>query len=240
MKSMIVAIQPKWLKLILDGTKKFEFRNWKVPVGTVIYFYCSKGKPILYHTDGGYADNVGTIGGGVYEIDGVVTLDDIDKMDYLLNGKVVAKAVVKDILDLQTKNSEGKKIGLSKFLPRVAFKSFATDESLLQYLVRTGCDLTLNDNNKITAFHDKYALELEKVQEIEPRDITEFVSWNKLEKAYDDRVKWCYQQGLFPPMTREQWMAQANCIDEETLEQCKLKVAPQSRVWIYEEENNET
>lgn len=42
MKKMMVSIKPLWLEKILKGEKEYEFRNWKVPVGTVIYFYCSK------------------------------------------------------------------------------------------------------------------------------------------------------------------------------------------------------
>ena len=42
-KTLLVAIHRKWLFKILHEDKEFEFRNWKVPEGTVLYFYESKG-----------------------------------------------------------------------------------------------------------------------------------------------------------------------------------------------------
>ena len=196
MKSMIVAEKPQYMKSVASGEKDIEIRTWKVPLGTVLYFYESKGKK--------YKGFIGYNG---------VKYD----TEYEGRGKVVAKAVVK----------ENHKLMFNNVLDMVYSDKLAYNDIKR----RAKVDITYFEPEK-----EYWALGLSNVQEIEPRDITEFVSWSKLDKAYDDRVEWCYRQGMFPPMTREQWMEQANCIDDETLEECNLTNAPQSRVWIYEEE----
>ncbi len=43
-KAIMIAIQPKWLKQIINGEKEFEFRNYPIAKGTKVYLYESKGK----------------------------------------------------------------------------------------------------------------------------------------------------------------------------------------------------
>ena len=141
---MLVAIQPKWLKKILDGKKKFEFRNWKVPVGTVLYFYCTKPKPYLIKTQ-------------EYGISLVNIKIFRDKE--LLNGSVVAKAVVTGVYeyDQSTKN----------------FMIYTDWNSVIQ--------TSFKKDNDIGCSSQKYALQLSQVEEIDPKDITEFVGCSRVE-----------------------------------------------------------
>ena len=63
-KAVMIAIQPKWAKMIKDGTKTFEFRNYAIPKGTKVYLYESLGKkkvcPECYG-EGGYIDRDGDV-----------------------------------------------------------------------------------------------------------------------------------------------------------------------------------
>lgn len=189
MKAMIVSIKPKWLKMILDGTKKFEFRNWKVPVGTVIYFYESLGKKMC----GDY------LNGHIMEG----------------RGKVVAKCVVKEVNrilngpDYNTlhlmKSTSLEDCKKSIKVPRKEYEVIGYTEGV------------------------KHALELDKVEEIEPRDITEFIGWNNIDKLIKDN---------FSKYEIKAWYTHTiNEIAEGLIEyqdkQCNLTKAPQSRVWIY-------
>jgi len=81
-KALMVSIRSEWLEMILNGKKTFEFRDWKVEKGTVIYFYCTKAKPILYD---GYKEYIGH--------------NDFKEDSWQLNGKVVAKAVVDEVYE---------------------------------------------------------------------------------------------------------------------------------------------
>jgi hypothetical protein len=198
MKAMLVAIQPKWLKMILDGDKKFLFRNWKVPVGTVLYFYESKGKkrsidvweqyPYYYC----YRDDNGQ---------GML-------LDYIREGrgKVVAKAVVKEVWDEDD-------ISCALF----------EEQDLPNYFAKCGYT------------DQKYALELDQVQAIEPKDITEFVSWSKLDKARKERNK---KEDIQTALKYGDWQMEYDTTDKfvdyyGTPKECKLTKPPQSRTWIY-------
>src|SRR6056297_2039525 len=89
-KALMVSIQSKWLNMILNGKKTFEFRNWKVEKGTVIYFYCTKAKPYLTRMDS-FRDC------SKYMLFA-------NEVDTTLNGKVVAKSVVKKVWKHYTSN----------------------------------------------------------------------------------------------------------------------------------------
>jgi hypothetical protein len=145
-KALMVAIKPKWLKMILDGTKKFEFRNWKVPVGTVIYFYCTKAKPNLIINN--YKEN--------YNLGG---FDFVGEKK--LNGKVVVKTVVKRTINIEH----------------------------CQHVRDVRSSLGISSVTAIAQGYNwsqKYALELDQVQAIEPKDVTEFVSYKKSNIAMCD------------------------------------------------------
>jgi len=162
-KALMVAIRSNWLEMILNGKKKYEFRDWKVDKGTVIYFYCTKAKPEIYK-------------------------DEIWKTN-LLNGKVVARGVVKRAYEIERVIRYGK------------YLSFINQGYTKQ----------------------RYAIELEQVEAIEPREITSFVSYKKA-----DRVKHIAES--FEEL-----------IDRENRLSTNIRLihAPQSRVWVLEEETNE-
>lgn len=81
-KAIMMAIQPKWAKMIIDGEKEFEFRNYPIPKGMKVYLYCSKGKELLWIKNGK------CITDGQYNR----LLDELP--NHLLSGKVVAEFVV--------------------------------------------------------------------------------------------------------------------------------------------------
>lgn len=191
MKALLVAIQPKWLKMILDGKKLFEFRNWKVPVGTVLYFYCTKPKPYLIKTQE-Y---------GISLVDIKIFLD-----KELLNGNVVAKAVVSGVYEQSD---------------RVCFDSgcYKDDRNTMQTPL-INIDDRMNPSiakyeyvtemEKIGYDYDNpsnYALELSQVEEIEPKDVTEFVSWKRYSQHWSAKLA----HNDFARLTRP----------------------PQSRTWVY-------
>jgi hypothetical protein len=147
MKALMVAIQPKWLKMILDGKKKFEFRNWKnadenVLVGTVLYFYESKGKK-KQHTSWYQTPSGGLVGS--------------TEITYEGRGKVVAKAVVKRVYDLNK------------------------NEDYADWICRN--ETKLDVPNFTGYIRQHYAIELDQVEAIEPKDVTEFYSQRRLEKV---------------------------------------------------------
>ena len=193
MKAMLVAIQPKWLRMILEGKKKFEFRNWKVPVGTVLYFYCTKVKPYLssictHHT--------------------VIEVDDKDFGE--LNGKVVAKAVVKDVDTVVQEN---------------LYDSYYYSKEKVQ---RLG---TCDDFVRQGYTDQTYALELDQVEEIEPKDVTEFVSWNKFSDYYNTTTRgYLLEKATFEEVKRY--------LDKKSIlyKPIHLTKPPQSRTWIYTKE----
>lgn len=153
MKALMVAIQPKPLKMILDGISKFVFPNWKVPVGTVIYFYCTKAKPHLWY-EHLYCDTP------VMLYDSMKSLNDIGiTQDDLLNGKVVAKAVVKQVSGWEKEN---------------AFRVITDKGYPVRFRIDDWTWIGFDEKNP-----SEYALELSQVEEIEPKDVTEFVSWSK-------------------------------------------------------------
>ena len=189
MKALMVAIQPKWLKMILNGTKKFEFRNWKVPVGTVIYFYESKGKK-LYNYGIDYSDNTPSKQGEIYEG----------------TGKVVAKAVVRQVRDDFQK----------------VYRNEEYQNKYIDGLTELGYS------------NQQYALELSQVEEIEPKDVTEFVSWSKLTKRVGKS-----KQAVLKLENNEFDLDRFHydIMNYGTLRgRCKLIHPPQSRTWIYVKE----
>ena len=187
MKALMVAIRPKWLKMILDGDKKFEFRNWKVPVGTVLYFYECLGK-------------------FSQKIIPVSKNNPIPRYSpsYEGRGKVVAKAVVKENYFYHQ--------GYGKY------HTFYDNISKLPYKT-----IEIYNIDKIGFDKEKpteYALELDQVQKIEPRDITEFVSWSKL-----DIMKHASDETLAHTLQRIKMLGSINNV--------KLTHPLQSRTWIY-------
>ena len=217
MKALMVAINPKWLKMILNGTKKFEFRNWKVPVGTVIYFYCTKAYPMLAHS---YTF------GSLMEMDKkdyneLITMNKESyafqnhEFDYenILNGKVVAKAVVKDLYEIGIANRP--------FYDKEKLRSWSKYETFTKEQqenmgipfsegFHSWMPISVDELTPLGYTNQTNALELSQVEEIEPKDVTEFVSWNK--STY--KIMSC-----------------------GTLrERCILTKPPQSRTWIYVKE----
>ena len=197
MKALLVAIQPKWLKKILDGEKKFEFRNWKVPVGTVLYFYCTKAKPYLWYEQH-YTDMPEFLHSGSETLNYIgITENDV------LNGKVVAKAVVKDVYEY--------------------------DQSTKNYIIYTDWNninqKSFKKDNDIGYSSKKYALQLSQVEEIDPKDITEFVGCSRVENY---KMKY-YKLNEIPPVCDNNGK---NCKwHKET--SLHITTPPQSRTWVY-------
>ena len=191
MKAMLVAIQPKWLKMILDGEKKFEFRNWKVPVGTVIYFYESLG----VKREG--------------------------------RGKVVAKAVVEDVLFTDGYNCDSENGDDVIFYD----KPYSHKKQIWLKLDKAkSIGFNVDDNQK-------YALELSQVEEIEPKEVTEFVSWNKLDKK---RKKRNNQEDIRLALHYGDWQMEFDTVSKYVdyhgvSKGCYVKQPPQSRTWVYVE-----
>ena len=184
----MVAIQSKWLEMILNGKKTFEFRNWKVDKGTVIYFYCTKADPILYD---GYKEYIGH--------------NDFKEDCWQLNGQVVAKAVVKEIYEIEkwgdfASNSIHEKYYWNK-------KGFEFGEIWETHYLDLSNDEAIDKHLKNIGYTNQcYALELTDIEAIKPREITTFKKWNKDDKWHPD-MNWI-----------------------------RLTHAPQSRVWVLEEE----
>ena len=187
MKALLVSIQPKWLKMILTGKKEFEFRNWKVPVGTVLYFYESKGKKLRERE---------LVNGMFHHFDVFEGL-----------GKVIAKAVVKEVYDLN-KNED-----------------YAT------WICKNEAKLDVPNFTGYIRQH--YAIELDKVQAIEPKDVTEFVSWSKLEsyKINNPKKDIDVINGRFYWTWKPEF--DGDYCDMFSSDECYLTRPPQSRTWIY-------
>jgi len=220
MKALMVAIQPKWLKMILNGEKKFEFRNWKVPVGTVIYFYCTKAKPIIYD---GYKEYIGH--------------GDFKENCWTLNGKVVAKAVVKDVYEIGIANRP--------FYDKEKLRSWSKYETFTKEQqenmgipfsegFHSWMPISVDELTPLGYTNQTNALELSQVEEIEPKDVTEFVSWSKLTKRVGKS-----KQAVLKLENNEFDLDRFHydIMNYGTLRgRCKLIHPPQSRTWIYVEE----
>jgi len=205
-KALVVGIRSKWLEMILNGKKTFEFRNWKVPVGTVIYFYCTKAIPYLINDNQRwngdeivYSDNF-TLAHNFY------SLSDLRNVDVkIFNGQVVAKAVVKEVYEIEkwgdfASNSIHEKYYWNK-------KGFEFGEIWETHYLDLSNDEAIDKHLKNIGYTDqRYALELTDIEAIEPREITTFKKWNKGDKWHPD-MNWI-----------------------------RLTHAPQSRVWVLEEE----
>jgi len=184
-KALMVSIRSKWLEMILNGKKTFEFRNWKVDKGTVIYFYCTKAKPILYD---GYKEYIGH--------------NDFKEDSCPLNGKVVAKAVVKEVYDL-TNNED----------------SFNWITNNGKYTIEKDM-IGVDDAVKMGYTDQRYALELTDIEAIEPRELTSFIGYKKA-----NRVKHIAES--FEELIKREDKLSTNI---------RITHAPQSRVWVLEEE----
>jgi len=174
-KSMIVSIRPEWLQMILNGEKEFEFRNWKVPVGTALYFYCTKGKLYLHHRP---TENCTTH---------YVVWDKPSVFHTTLNGKVVAKAVVDEVYIIDRTQAVSY---LRDFVP------LDVQNHINKYDCAGGMDdkiiddLDIIDLNKLGYTNQKYALKLKNIEPITPRKITSFTKANgeQLQHAPQSRV----------------------------------------------------
>lgn len=76
----IISIRPKWVDLILKGEKTIEIRKTFPKVKTV-YIYVTKAKPLIY-----------------------------DKNGVLLNGKVVAKFLLNEVLEFKDEKTYNEKL----------------------------------------------------------------------------------------------------------------------------------
>lgn len=167
MKALMVAIQPKWLKMILDGTKKFEFRNWEkadenIPVGTVLYFYESQGKRKSRENWEDYPEYIG--------YDCYHPTDLYHKYVFEGRQQVVAKAVVKSNEQV--------------FWNNVLDRCYTQHLSYIEIL--KNLNMEEDTLHKMATGKELYAIELSQVEEIEPKDVTEFVSWSKSNIAMCD------------------------------------------------------
>jgi hypothetical protein len=198
MKALLVAIQPKWLKMILEGEKKFEFRSWKVPVGTVIYFYCTKAKPYLWY-EWRYADMPEQLRVSNR------TLNDIGLCkENLLNGKVVAKAVVKNVYEIGVADRP--------FYDKKTTRSWSELETFTKeeqekmgIPFETGFfswrPISVNELTPYGYTDQRYAIKLSQVEEIEPMDITEFSN-----RKYCGNTPTAFTKNLTKPPQSRTWV----------------------------------
>jgi len=198
-KALVVAIRSKWLEMILNGKKTFEFRNWKVEKGTVIYFYCTKAKPYLHYRP---TENCDTH---------YVLWDKPSEEHTLLNGKVVAKAVVKEVYEYYESYPDNQPYAPNEISFRDIGKQVGVMNIESEYAHSQGYT------------NQRYALELTDIEAIEPREIESFYSYNK---SFDTCP---YAMSLEEEtMTREERLINRGGK--------RLTHAPQSRVWVLEEE----
>ena len=200
MKCLLVSVKPKDIKQILDETKRFLFANWKVPVGTVVYFYCSQKESLYwsFEFEKHFIDDTPS-----YGITG--TSNNVK----LLSGKVVAKAIVEDIWTLGNYNEKLQSvIGKRKYIKHCSGKTFHKPKEI-------GYD------------YQDQAIELSKIEAIEPKDVTEFVSWKRY-KSYEKELCEKYMLDEYDSFIVN---SMETMIDYENA--FRLVKPPQSRTWVY-------
>ena len=201
-RAVMIAIQPKWAKMIIDGEKTFEFRNYAIPKGTKVYLYESLGKK---HKEKEIQYPYGEVLGWEWVHEG--------------KGKVVAEFVVGECYDWENDFDEELKFANDSQYSNVYFRGQLLDEydEELWNIFHSFCsqfaptkewenqgftnqryaheiqDLIVYDEEwmlerrKLFAddIHDVTPSDWELGQEMgmrptEPLAITEFVSWKKL------------------------------------------------------------
>ncbi|WBK39993.1 hypothetical protein [PinkBerry-associated phage LS06-2018-MD08] len=179
-KAIMLSVQPKWLSMILDGTKEYEFRGNNVKNfvdGMKIYFYESLGKKSAT------IENI--------KINGY-TRNEFDKtIIYQGSGKVVGEAVIEDIYE-PSYNEKWNKFDINEFLKderkgkfnllyNFAPNLFITNPKLLSkkdYI--DGFEKTKSKLRSIGYDEQKYAIKLKDVVKYdEPIDKEEFAFYNK-------------------------------------------------------------
>ncbi len=179
MKALMVAIQPKYLKMILDGEKPFEYRNWNSSpkkmrelIGKEIYFYCTKAKPYLW--DIVQQSGIDFYGSRYLIRDINLPMNELIYTGHQLNGKVVAKAVVKDVYSDITCGLGSRSTSNKHYL----LQTIKKNDDLIPYSYIDCTKPIIEKEKAIQCGWDwqRYAIELSQVEAIEPKDVTEFVS----------------------------------------------------------------
>lgn len=98
-EALIITLYPTYAMDVLNRNKLLELRkglprkifdkNGKLIKGMWCYIVVKKGKEKLYYSEGGYADNIGSIEGGYYLFES--WMDEEYNEDKLVNGNVVAR-----------------------------------------------------------------------------------------------------------------------------------------------------
>lgn len=211
-KAVMIPIQPKWSKMIKDGLKKFEFRNYAIPKGSKVYLYESLGRELKCHCchEG--------------------------------QGKVVAEFVVGEVYETNLGKYRGLDIAYHSYVKLGILTNdkyrewgFANHSHAMEIT-----DLIVYDEEwqcyimEDSEFDDKYYADYwTKLEDAptEPLDISEFIGWNKREKypmgECGTKFSECYKCDMDNECS----------IQIDGREDCKLTHAPQGKVYVVEREN---